>query len=214
MIENIKLFAKIGAKTASKWLVIFLTGFFFTILFMVVALMSLERETGGGHFGSLGLPLDYLQSNLPAFLVVFCFPIITVLYYICANKMAVSTAIFETWKNKGEGEVRPAAASLIERVTGNQRVEKIATPALLRIKLLDSVRQSSESKIKKRIIGYTFRKIRLDDINFSADDVKLSDVLSQKFTNFISESAEPSWMFFWILFLVHIALFIAALAIG
>jgi hypothetical protein len=214
MIENIKLFAKISAKSALTWLLIFCTGAFFTFLFMIITLFSLDRETGGGHFGALGLPFDYLQSNFPAFLVVFCFPVFGVLYYLCANKMAVNKAIYETWKNKGESQLGPVAASLIERVTGNQRIEKIASPALLRIKLLDSVRQSSESKIKKRIIGYAFKKIRLDDIDFSANDIKLSDVLSQKFINFISESASPSWLFFWILLLVHIALFAAALIIG
>lgn len=214
MIENIKLFAKIGAKSAFKWLTIIVIGMLATLIFMTIVAVRIDRPSSGGPFGGIGSIFGLVSTNIFAFLIIVGFPIFLVLYYICANKMAVETATYETWKNKAESYVRETAEAIIEKVAGNQKVDKITSAGMVRLKLLDAVRQSSGSKIKKRVLSYAFKKMRLDTIDFAADEVKLSNVLSQNFTNFISERTEPSWLFFWILLLGHSAIFIVALIVG
>lgn len=206
--ENVKIFAKISGKSALKWTVVMLTGLFMTLLFLVVTLICIDAPENSNFFGHT------LQHNFFAFLMVAGSPLFLIAYYLCANKMAVAVSIYETWKQKGEEHIRPAAAALIEKATARFKADKISSPALVRLKMIDAVRNSSESRIKKRIIGYVFKRIRLDDVDFTAENVTLSDVLAQKFTNFITEAAQPSWLFFLILSGLHVLCFILALVLG
>jgi hypothetical protein len=205
MKENIKLFAKIGGKSMAKWLLVVFTGIIITILFLIIALVSSDAD---------GVFFDMAKKDICGFLLVVGAPVFLVLYFIAAQKIAADTIVYEIWKNKAESFIQPQVAAIVERVTGHEKVGKIASPALLRLKLLDANRNAANSKIQKRAIGYIFKRIRLDDIDFSAGDLKLSDVLSQKFSNFISDFTQPSWTFFWIVSGIQTVLFIGSLIFG
>ena len=93
----------------------------------------------------------------------------------------------------------------------NEKINSITNESILRIQLLEENRTNPDSsKIKRKVVDYILKKVKLDDIDFKNKDLRLSDIISNKVNNFISESSKPSLTLFWILLSLQIVLFIIA----
>jgi len=212
MIENIKIYSKIAAKSFLKWLLIIGGGILLsTILFFIVLYQNIGMA-GGGHGNVLALLVNTFSTNFPAFLLIVGFPLFIFFYIMIANKYFIQSSINQIWKNKAEAFVGEKIKNSVEKlVAKNDTINSISNASVLRLKLLEENRTNPESsKIKRKIVDYIIKKIKLDDIEYSKKDLRLSDIVVNKVNNFISESAEPSLHFFWILFITQIVIFIIA----
>lgn len=129
-----------------------------------------------------------------------------------ANKISIQEFIHQIYKNKAGDVLESKVTRIVDKVTDkNDWLKTISNETLLRAKLLETNRLSEDSsKVKKKAIAYLFKKISLNDIDFTNKDLKLSNVLSSKLNNFILEKSKPSFLLFWILIILQIILFIWA----
>ncbi|KAF2508809.1 hypothetical protein [Flavobacterium foetidum] len=212
MKEEIKIAARITAKTSLKWFTIILIGGFFTLICFLIILFQHIGMAGGGHGSAYALTVDLFLNNICGFLLFAGAPAFAAGYFMIANKVAIQTMIHQVWENKMGKYIEDKVVMLVDKLTASHNLtNSISNSTILRLKLLEANKNDKEtSMIKKRIIGYFFAKIKLDDIDFSNKDLKLSEIISFKLNRFISETIEPSFLFFWLLLAFQLILIIVA----
>ncbi|MFB9076423.1 hypothetical protein ACFFLS_24420 [Flavobacterium procerum] len=212
MKEEIKIAAKITAKTSLKWFTIVFIGGLFTLICFLIILFQNMGLGGGGHGNAYAFTVNLFLNNICGFLLFVGAPAFAAGYFMIANKVAIQTMIHQVWENKMGKYIEEKVILLVDKLTASQNWANSASNAtMLRLKLLEANKNDKEtSVIKKRIIGYFFAKINLDDIDFSNKDLKLSEIISFKLNRFISETIEPSFLFFWLLLAFQLILIIAA----
>lgn len=213
MKEEIKMMAGISAKSSLKWLIVMVSGNVFTIICFLIILFQNADFAGGGHGNACAFLAGLFFNNICGFILFAGAPVFAFLYFVIANKVAIQQMIYLTWKNKKISDyIDSKVVLLVDKITdSNSLVGTISNESILRLKLLEANKNDKEnSRIKKRIINYLFQKIRLDDVDFSKEDLKLSEIVSLKINQFISETIEPSLLFFWLLFLLQVVLFVVA----
>ncbi len=202
----IKTFTKIAAKAALKWSIVFGAGIIFSVVFLVVAWIQ-NSGLGDGFFS---LIKALLLNNTAAFFLIFGSPVFMALYFVIANKVALQTAIHGIWKNKAEDFVTNRVKAIVNGITSRSDwANKISDGAMLRMRLLEANSNDPESSgLKKRVLKFGFKQIKLNDINLKDENVRLSDVIANRMSAFISEASEPSYLFFWILLGLQLVLLV------
>lgn len=213
MNEKIKIAAKIGGKTFLKWIFILILGCIITSIFALIALYKNIDLAGGGHGNAYVFLITLPFADFCGFLLLVGSPAFIALYFIIANKIAIQNTLYLVWKNKAGDFVTSKIGSIINKLTEKKEwANTISNEAMLRAKILQANKDDhSSSKLQRKVINYGFKKIKLDDIDFQNEDLKLSDVLINKFNNFISEVSKPSLKLFWLLILLQIILLICSL---
>lgn len=212
MIENIKVYSKIAAKSLVKWLLLVGTGISISILFFLILLFQILNSTGKANGTSTSFYVNLMHSNWAFVLLFVGAPVFIFLYFIIANKHFIQSAIYQVWKNKAEGFATDKIKLIVDQlVAKNGAITTISSESVLKLKLLEESRRNPDSsKIKRRVVDYIIKKIKLNDVDYSNKDLRLSDIVANKVNSFISESAEPSLLFFWIILFIQIILFIIA----
>lgn len=213
MKEEIKVVAGISAKASLKWLVIIIIGNLFTLICFLIILFQNAAFAGGGHGNVYAFLSGLFLNNICGFILLAGAPVFAILYFLIANKAAIQQMIYLTWKNKVFASyIDSKVVFLVDKITAsNNWSSNVSNKALLKMQLLEANRNDKESsKIKKKVINYLFQKINLDDVDFSNKNLKISEVVSVKLNQFISETVEPSLLFFWLLLLIQVVLFIVA----
>ena len=213
MQEEIKIIAGISAKSSLKWLFVMISGNVFTVICFLMILFQNADFAGGGHGNAYAFITGLFFNNICGFILFAGAPIFAFLYFLIANKAAIQQMIYLTWKNKTFADYIDAKVILLtdKLVGANHWTTAMSNESMLRLKLLEANKNDKEtSRIKKKIINYLFQKIKLDDVDFNKEDLKLSGIVSLKINQFISEAVEPSLLFFWLLLLLQIVLFVVA----
>ncbi len=212
MKENFIAAAKIGGKTALKWAFIFIIGNVVTIITFLIAFFGNAELAGSGHGTIIGLFIGLLTNNFFAFLLIFGAPVFIALYIVVANKTSIQNVIYQLWQGKMGDYISSKVGAIAKNITDKEGWRKdLSDKALLKAKILQLAKNDEDtSKLQRRVISYGFKKIRLDDINFQDENLALSDILTQKFNNFISDTTKPSLNLFWVLVLLQIALLIGS----
>ena len=206
MIENIKIYSKIATKSFFKWLLLVGLGIGLSIIvFIILLFQNIINNENSTIF-------NLYKTNWTAFILIIGTPIFIILYIIIVNKHFIQNAINQVWKNKAEGFATEKIKLIVDKlVAKNETLNSISNESVLRLKLLEENRTNPDtSKIKRKIVDYIIKKIKLDEIDYSDKELRLSDIVANKVNSFISESAEPSLLFFWIILVLQIVLFIIA----
>lgn len=212
MKENFKIAAKIGGKTALKWIFIFVLGNIVTLITFLIALYGNIELAGGGHGSIIALFLGLLTTNFFAFLLVFGAPVFLVLYFIIANKVSIQNAVYLLWQGKAGDYISNKVGNITKKITEKEGWRKnLSDKAMLKARILQLTKEDTDtSKLQRKVIGFGFKKIKLDEINFKDENLNLSDILIGKFNNFIAETAKPSLKLMWLLIIIQITLLIVS----
>lgn len=212
MTEDIKLYARISGKSFFRWLFITASGIVLTVISFLIVLFQNISTTGEDERKKTVFIVDLAMDNTGAFLLLVGAPLFIVVYIVIANKIAIQYMIFQIWKNKAINYVEPAVKNIVERATSQHNgAKKLTDAAMLKAKLVQETRQDKRtSPINKRVISYGLKKIRLDDIDFANEKVSLTTIISDKLKAYISETAEPGYLLFWLLAGFQILLFVCA----
>ena len=216
MKENIKLATKIGGKAIVKWLFIFIMGNTLTLTIFLIALYTNLQLAGGGHGQVVALFMGLLTDNIFAFILIFGAPGFIALYFVIANKVSIQNIIYLLCESKAGDYVSDKVGAIAGRITDKEGWRnEISNKAILKARLLQASKSDPEtSKLQRKVIGYGFEKIRLDDVDFQDENVKLSTILQTKFRNFISDTTKPSLKLFWGLAFVQIILLVCSFVIN
>lgn len=210
MNENIKLYAKISAKSFLKWLAMLGFGVLITIILFVIILFQHGSGVGGGHGNPIAFILNLALEN-PFDMILFAgAPVFVFLYFMVANKITIQGIIYQVCIHHAISFVESALRGLIERVINKQdSVKEIPGQIFFKEKLLNENKKDNASGgLNKKIINYALKRIKLDGINFNGGKSAIVDGILTKFRTYITETTKPSFMFFWILILVQVLLFI------
>lgn len=215
MKENFKIAAKISGKTAIKWLFIFVLGNIVTLITFLIALYNNIGLAGSGHGSIVALFIGLLTTNFSAFLLVFGAPVFLVLYFVIANKISIQNAIYLLWEEKASKYISSKIEYITKRITEKEGWKKeLSDKALLKAKILQLAKnEPNTSKLQRRIINFSLKKIKLDEVDFQDENLNLSDILISKFSDFMAETAKPSLKLLWILIIIQIALLIGSIII-
>ena len=217
MNENFKFYAKLSAVSALKWVLIFIPGFLITLIFaLITGFQSTDLVSPAGGHAGIAVVYVYLvalaMSNPCAFAILIGAPVFLTLYFLIANKVAIQTIIFGIWKNKGAHHLEPLVKNVVDRYAAKRDwTTKTMSQAKLRAGLLDANRKDpNTSGLTKRAINYAFKKIRLDETELDNESLTMGDVISVRVTHYISESTQPGFTAFWIVFVLQVVLFICS----
>lgn len=214
MNENIKIASRITAKTFLAWSIVVFVGSIITFLCIPIVLFQVGDLglAGGGHGSPFALVIGLFSTNICGFILFMGAPIFIGLYFTIASKIAIQSIIYQIWKNKAGSFVENKIIIITDKLTSkNDWTSFLSNETLLRVKLLEANKKDKEtSKIKKKTINYLFKKIKLDDIDFTNDNLKLSDIILTKVIKSISETTKPSFCFFWLLISFQLILIICS----
>lgn len=212
MKEELKLAAKITAKTSLTWVTIFLTGSILTMISFFLILFQNTTFAESAHGAVYAFIINLFLNNLGGFILFIGAPVFVFLYFMIANKIATQSMIYHLWENKMASYIDAKVVLIVDKLTAsNDWSSTISNEIVLKLQLLEANRNDKESsKIKRKTISYLINKIELDDIDLTNKDLKLSNIISYKLNKFMSESIEPSFLFFWLLFSLQFVLAIWA----
>lgn len=221
LLGNIKIFAKISGKASLAWIKVTLIGAVIMIVDLVIAIILLGDNTGGGfpasaHAGILGAVMGFILLFVVEFWTALLLTVgilAPVLFIILANKNAIASAVYNVWKYKIADFIEPKIDLYIDKILQKQPdfLKNITDWSVVKVKLLDTINNDSQTpKLQKRIIKFVLKKIKMDDVNFKDPNTNLNSILSLKIKQFIAGFAEPDLKLVWIIVGIDIVLIILA----
>ncbi|MBZ4041116.1 hypothetical protein [Flavobacterium hibisci] len=196
MKEQLIYFTKITSIAVFSFIKINLLGSFNTIICSTIGAFLLSANVGhAAHTNSGTLILLVFFTSKPIgttlLLLIFSAPI---LYLLLGNKYIVSKIIHRLVKDKSESTITPLLDIALAKFKENQPegIKKGADLALAKIKLLDQVKSEKDNKWLKKIVSFGLKKIKLDDVDFSQDNIDFKDVVKMKTIAALQNSTEPS----------------------
>lgn len=202
LLGNIKIFAKISGKASLAWIKVMLIGAVIMIVDLVIAIILLGDNTGGGfpasaHAGILGAVMGFILLFVVEFWTALLLTVgilAPVLFIVLANKNAIASAVYNVWKYKIADFIEPKIDLYIDKILQKQPdfLKNITDWSVVKVKLLDTINNDSQTpKLQKRIIKFVLKKIKMDDVNFKDPNTNLNSILSLKIKQFIAGFAEP-----------------------
>jgi len=221
LLGNIKLFAKISGKASLAWIKVTLIGTVIMIVDLVIAIILLGDNSGGGfpasgHAGILGAVMGFIFLFMVEFWTALLLTVgilVPVLFIVLANKNAIASAVYNVWKYKIADFIEPKIDIYIDKILQKQPdfLRNITDWSVVKVKLLDTINNDSQTpKLQKRIIKFVLKKIKMDDVNFKDPNTNLNSILSLKIKQFIAGFAEPDLKLVWIIVAIDIVLIILA----
>lgn len=221
LLGNIKIFAKISGKASLTWIKVTLIGAVIMIVDLVIAIILLGDNTGGGfpasaHAGILGAVMGFILLFVVEFWTALLLTVgilAPVLFIVLANKNAIASAVYNVWKYKIADFIEPKIDLYIDKILQKQPdfLKNITDWSVVKVKLLDTINNDSQTpKLQKRIIKFVLKKIKMDDVNFKDPNTNLNSILSLKIKQFIASFAEPDLKLVWIIVGIDIVLIILA----
>ena len=217
-MDNIKFYAKTAATAMLRWLLLSGIGLILAIIGMYLAIHLIGNNTGVGYAGArtgsgigafFGIISLFKEEFWSALLLIASLAFVFI-YSIVASKVALSFIIGGLYENKLAGaigdKVTHTARFITQSSSWNKSVNSVNT---LKAKLSSATKEdSTTNKIQQKAISYALKKVNLEDINFKQDNPNLSEDISNKVMNQLSELAKPSYALFWIAVGTH-AVFVA-----
>ncbi|MFK7785186.1 MAG: hypothetical protein AB8B56_08720 [Crocinitomicaceae bacterium] len=213
MKESIKIAGKIALKSMAKWALIVVLGCTVTVISFLISflwnldLLFADDLTFFGYVGSL------FYGNWPAFIIIFGSPIFIGVYIFSAKKVSIQNSIYLLFQSPAGDQLVSILGSAADKLTDSKGWHsELLNKGMLKMKVLNEIRNNPEaSGFQRSIIQYGFRKVRMDDVDFQDEDLKLSDILTSKFRQAFAETMKPSLSFFWLLISLQMVLSIVSL---
>lgn len=211
MNENIKLTAKIITKASFSFLKINILGQFlnlgiiFTNFYILKSKIS-HSDNSNTFLNTIGL--IFKENPIISSLLVISLILTPILIFTLGNKYIISKVIHLFVNHKGEVLLNPVIDKVFSKIKNNKPhlIEKGADKIKLRLKMLQEIKNSSESKWTKMTLSYLLNKINLDEAERNNEDISITDTIKNLIHKTILEISEPSRLFYWIILLVNISI--------
>ncbi len=119
-------------------------------------------------------------------------------YFTLANKLAMQAAIAWLWKNNLQDWFTNKVLGYVDTLL-NSKVSTINDQATVKLRMLQTIRQDAEaSRWQKKIFSFVMKKVKLDDVDFSDEQLTLSSILSGKVAGVMDDLAQPSNKMFYL----------------
>lgn len=196
MKEQVKYFTKITSIAAFSFIKINLLGSFNTLICCTIGSFLLSANVGHAahtNSGALILLVFFTSKPIGTILLVLIF-LSSILYIILGNKYIVSKVIHRLIKDKSESTITPLLDRALTKFKNNQPdgIKTGADLGLAKIKLLDQVKSETDNKWLKKVLLFGLKKIKLNDVDLSQDNIDFKDIIKTKTITALHNSTEPS----------------------
>jgi hypothetical protein len=210
MKENLQLLKKIAVKAGFSWFLVVGIGFGVSLVCLITSCFLYENYEGVTGFKRLTNAVRHEFWTLLLFISSIAMMIFSILY---ANKHAIYTTLSLVWKEKLQGFIAPKLETYIINISNKQPnwLSSITNASALKMKLLGEMRfDSNLNTINKKVLQYGFKKINLDDVDFSQPNLDYPAIIAYKINEKITKMAKPSMrLFFGLIILLFIIMVIA-----
>ncbi|MFB9107385.1 hypothetical protein [Flavobacterium gyeonganense] len=217
MIDNLKYTTKLFSSAAFSFLKINIIGQLLICALSVATLLIFlfQSADGPGAPGGLTIipitmtlfferPIGFTLTTLSIFVLPF-------ILFSFGNKYIISKTTNKLLSDKGEKLLFPIIEKVLGKIKTNQPglLKKGADNTKLKLRLIQEIKDSKESnKWLKKIIIYGFKKINLDDVDFTNENISFVDIIKEKTISGLKDVSNPSRNFFWIIIGIQISLLI------
>lgn len=201
--NQIKYFSKLSAVFLGSLLKIYGIGILSTVITFVLGIYILSNSFGSslGHSGAYMFIVAAVTvkpvSSVIFFLLMIAAPF---LIGIFSTKYAMANVISRLVQDHSETLLVPAIDKIMNKFKSGQPtvIRNSADYAMVKIKLLNEFKNSSENKILKRILTYALKKLSFDELDLKNENASFYDIVKTKLIEKLHELAEPSAMIFYI----------------
>ena len=211
MKENLELLKKIAFKAIIAWVKIIALGILIFIVGIVASYFLHQNYKGVAESGSGTNAIRNEFWTLFLFISSIAMLIFSVLF---ANKYVIHTIVSIIYKEKLQDFVTPKIETYISNISSKQPdwLNKLTNASAVKIKLLGELRFDSDiSSVNRKVLQYGFKKINLDDVDFSQSHLDYPAIIAFKINEKISKIATPNMKIFW--FSAVLLLILLAIAI-
>jgi ABC-type multidrug transport system fused ATPase/permease subunit len=206
MKEQLKYFAKLSSIALFSLAKINIMGAVSTILTFIVGFILLSKSVETGHAGFIA-GLGTMFTVKPVGMILLALILLSpMLYFFLGNKYVTQKIINQLVQDKSENIIDPIIDKILFKFKAKQpeTLKKGADYALLKLKLINQIKEESDNTWLKRIILYGMEKVQLSDVDFSDDDVDFSSIIKQKTVVALENITEPSRRNIWILLILQV----------
>ncbi|WP_309608553.1 hypothetical protein [Flavobacterium sp.] len=198
MNEKLALLKKIALKAGIAWVKIIGIGILISIIGIIASYFLYQNYEGVNGFGRITNAFRNEFWTVLLFISNVGMFIFSILF---ANKYAIHTIISIVYKEKLQDFVTPKIEKYISNISNKQPgwLDKLTNASVVKIKLLGELRfDSNISSVNKKVLRYGFKKINLDDVDFSQPHLDYPAIIAYKINEKISKIATPSMKIFWV----------------
>jgi len=213
MKENLQYTAKLAGSAALSFLKINVPGQLFIGLISTAIFLTLlfQSVLGGAHAGAYaGLILIFLSRPFASILALIAIIASPILLFYLGNKYIITKLINKVISDKGENILFPLLDKVLNKLQEKQPAlfAKGSDKALLKLKMVQEIKESTENKWFKRIILFALNKVHLSELDLADENRSFNDVVKKSTLTVLKSITEPSRSFFWIICGAQILVFL------
>jgi hypothetical protein len=213
MKENLQYTAKLAGSAALSFLKINVPGQLLIGIFSAAILVTLlfQSVDGGAHSGAeAGIVLIFVARPFASILALLAFFLSPILLFYLGNKYIITKLINKVISDKGENILFPLLDKVLNKLQEKQPAlfAKGSDKALLKIKMIQEIKESTENKWFKRIILFALNKVHLSELDLADENMSFNDVVKKSTLTVLKSITEPSRSFFWIICGAQILVFL------
>jgi len=213
MKENLQYTAKLAGLAVLTFLKInvpglLLIGIFSCATFVTLVFQFADRVTGGASgvashgAGAIAyLLVIFLARPLASSVALITYFASPFLLFWLGNKYIITKLINKLINDKGENILFPLLDKVLNKLQEKQPAlfAKGSDKALLKLKMVQEIKQSTENKWFKRIILFALKKVHLSELDLADENRSFNDVVKKSTLTVLKSITEPSRSFFWII---------------
>lgn len=214
MIDQVKYFTKLSSTAVLTLVKLYVVAMLSTAVSFFVCFMSLFIEPVGAapHAGAESTLLVLLETR--PWQCVFCALIVACgfLLVVLSGKYTMSKVINRLVSDKSENTVLPLLNKVIEKFRQKRPaiLEQASAASRSKLNLIQEVKNEIQNRWVKRAVVFALKKARLDDVDFSQEDTRLSEVIRDRTMMALREMSQPDKPLFWITIAFQWVLVVAA----
>jgi hypothetical protein len=204
MKENLQYTAKLAGSAALTFLKINVPGQLLVGIFSAAILVTLlfQSVDGGAHSGAeAGIVLIFVARPFASILALLAFFLSPILLFYLGNKYIITKLINKVISDKGENILFPLLDKVLNKLQEKQPAlfAKGSDKALLKLKMVQEIKESTENKWFKRILLFALNKVHLSELDLADENMSFNDVIKKSTLTVLKSITEPSRSFFWII---------------
>jgi len=213
MKENLQYTAKLAGSAFLTLLKINIPGLLFIGTFSCATFMTLllqfayDRDgvgSGGGAHGASAIAyllVIFLARPLASSVALITYFASPFLLFWLGNKYIITKLINKVINDKGENILFPLLDKVLNKLQEKQPAlfAKGSDKALLKLKMIQEIKESTENKWFKRIILFALNKVHLSELDLADENRSFNDVVKKSTLTVLKSITEPSRSFFWII---------------
>ena len=199
MKENLKYIAKLSTIALFSFVKINMLAAFSTIIVGVIGFFLLTKNIDAGNSGHASatpfLVMTFFARLIGSILwclVCFGSPFI---FFVLGNKYILSKLANKLITDKSDSLINPLLENVLEKFKENQSesLKNTGDFSLNKLKLIHEIQNNkSENRLLRKIIVFGMKKIKLDDINFSQENLNFFDIIKLKTIQSLQNITQPS----------------------